>query len=242
MKICAAQLKSVNGDFETGLARHLDMIRKASDEGADLIVFPELSLTGYEPTLAAKLCVDPGDGRLSPLEQLCQSLGISAAVGAPVSMSYGIVIGMFIFQPGCRQQLYSKRFLHSDETPFFVPGRENPALVIDDIRVSPAICYEISVNTHAEEAASENAGLYMVSVAKTQAGTETAHRQLSEIAGKYMFPVIMSASVGLSDHFTGAGRSAYWNRNGVICGILDDHREGLLLADTRTDTTQTLFM
>lgn len=42
-----AQMYPKLGDVKTNLARHLDWIRQADEQGADLIVFPELSLTGY---------------------------------------------------------------------------------------------------------------------------------------------------------------------------------------------------
>jgi predicted amidohydrolase len=47
MKIALAQINTKLGDLEANLDKHLDFIRQAQADGADLIVFPELSLTGY---------------------------------------------------------------------------------------------------------------------------------------------------------------------------------------------------
>ncbi|MFP3681720.1 nitrilase-related carbon-nitrogen hydrolase, partial [Pseudomonas sp. SIMBA_041] len=52
MKLCAVQLASLKGDLQGNLERHLVCIEQAVALGAELVVFPELSLTGYEPTLA----------------------------------------------------------------------------------------------------------------------------------------------------------------------------------------------
>lgn len=45
--IAMAQIETRLGDVDANLAQHLEMIERASSQGAELIVFPELSLTGY---------------------------------------------------------------------------------------------------------------------------------------------------------------------------------------------------
>lgn len=67
MKISIAQIEPVKGDIERNLARHLLFIEAALEKKADFIMFPELSLTGYEPELAEELATDAGDERLAPL-------------------------------------------------------------------------------------------------------------------------------------------------------------------------------
>lgn len=57
MIIAIAQLDSIAGDIHANLSAHQQMIAKAAAQGAALVVFSELSLTGYEPTL----CRSPGD-------------------------------------------------------------------------------------------------------------------------------------------------------------------------------------
>src|SRR5262245_10053542 len=47
MKVALAQITPKLGDVEANLARHLDALRRARARKADLVVFPELSLTGY---------------------------------------------------------------------------------------------------------------------------------------------------------------------------------------------------
>ncbi len=47
MKIALAQISTVLGNTEKNLDKHLKLVKKATAAGADLLVFPELSLTGY---------------------------------------------------------------------------------------------------------------------------------------------------------------------------------------------------
>lgn len=48
MRICAVQLRLASGDFATNSAKHLEFIKLASAHRADVVFFPELSLTGYD--------------------------------------------------------------------------------------------------------------------------------------------------------------------------------------------------
>ena len=52
MKICAAQTRPVKGNIQQNIENHKKLINLAVVNGADIIIFPELSITGYEPELA----------------------------------------------------------------------------------------------------------------------------------------------------------------------------------------------
>src|SRR5688500_12644471 len=49
MRIALAQINPTVGDLHANAARHLDFVRRAQQQGATLVVFPELSLLGYPP-------------------------------------------------------------------------------------------------------------------------------------------------------------------------------------------------
>ena len=80
MKIAIAQIKTALGDFSGNLQKHQEFIRQAKENKADLIVFPELSLTGYSlKDLTSEVAIRLGDARLSPL--LTRSGEIDIVVG-----------------------------------------------------------------------------------------------------------------------------------------------------------------
>jgi predicted amidohydrolase len=87
-----------------------------------VIIFPELSLTGYEPTLAKELAIHQDDKRLDDFQQISDLHGITIGLGAPTKGSKGICISMIFFQPHRERRLYSKKYLHADEYPYFVSG------------------------------------------------------------------------------------------------------------------------
>lgn len=65
--IGVAQTVPVRGDVDANIEQHLRLIRIAAEERARIVVFPELSLTGYELDLAGALAFEQADARLAPL-------------------------------------------------------------------------------------------------------------------------------------------------------------------------------
>jgi len=120
MKIAVAQTKPVTGDIQRNIEQHKILINLAVSQGADTIIFPELSLTGYEPAMASALAIAPDDSRLDELSIASETAGITIGAGVPTRHPEGIRISMVLFQPGKSRRLYSKRYLHADEEPFFI--------------------------------------------------------------------------------------------------------------------------
>ena len=234
MKIAVAQTKPVTGDIQRNIGRHGILIDLAVAKGADTIIFPELSLTGYEPALAKALAIDPEDNRLDELQQLSNTRQITIGAGAPTRHAAGIRISMILFQPGKQRQLYSKKYLHADEEPFFISGPDATGLIGENSDIALAICYEISVPQHAEEAFKNGAGIYVASVAKVASGMEKAWHRLAEIGKDYAMPVLMANAIGPADGAICAGGTSVWNDKGQLIQQLDDSREGILILDTDT--------
>jgi len=97
MNICLAQVQSIPGNIVANIDQHRYWIAKAAEQAADLIIFPELSLTGYEPTLAEALAMDPGDTRLAVFQEDSQKLGLTIGVGLPTRVAKGICISLVFF-------------------------------------------------------------------------------------------------------------------------------------------------
>ncbi|MFG0850076.1 carbon-nitrogen hydrolase family protein [Pseudomonas sp. FYR_2] len=232
MKLCAVQLASLKGDVPGNVQRHLACIEQAAALGAELVVFPELSLTGYEPTLARQAALPVSSARLDPLQAACDRLGITVAAGLPLPTPEGIRIGMPILSPMAARQAYAKRRLHEDELSYFTPGDQALLLQVGEHRVAPAICYESMFMAHAAAAREHGADLYLVSVAKTAKGIREGYLHYPAVARELGMPVLMANCVGPADTFIGAGGSAAWDSQGRLLASLDDHSEGLILMDT----------
>ncbi|WP_332772074.1 carbon-nitrogen hydrolase family protein [Pseudomonas sp. ESBL1] len=242
MKLCAVQLASGKGDLPGNLERHRYCVEQAVARGAELVVFPELSLSGYEPTLAQQLAQPSDTSLLDPLQALCDRHGIAVAVGLPLLAPIGICIGMPILRPGAPPHFYAKQRLHDDELPFFIAGEHPLVFTVGNQRIAPAICYESMFIEHAEQARSAGADIYMVSVAKTTKGIDEGFRHYPDVARRLGMPVLLANCVGPADTFVGAGHSAAWDPQGNLLAALDEHAQGLVLLDTTSMTAQAITL
>ena len=232
MKIGIAQISSVRGDINANLAKHRMLIERAATEEVDVIIFPELSVTGYEPTLAAELAVTLHHKVLDELQHLSMYHHIIIGAGVPLRSSDGVRISLVFFFPDGTRKASSKKFLHSDEEQFFVAGENLPIVVMRKLRVAPAICYEISVDAHLEEAIRHSPDIYIASVAKSTGSIDKSLKRLCSIAKDYRIPVMMSNAVGPADNFECAGKSTVWDSDGKVVIQFGPRDEGLLIYDT----------
>ena len=143
MKICVAQTRPVKGDIQRNIEDHKKLIDLAVSNGAGLVIFPELSLTGYEPKLAKELATHQDDGRFDDFQKISNTERITIGVGVPTKNNTGISISMVLFQPHEARQTYAKRYLHPDEEEFFISGQNFPVLRVNKTKIALAICYEL---------------------------------------------------------------------------------------------------
>ena len=235
MKIAVAQTRPIIGPVEGNLARHQSLIDVAVRNGAGLIVFPELSLTGYEPRMAATFARMQDDSCFRCLQTTANQSGITIAVGVPTHGQRLPRISTLLFRPTSEIQVYSKQFLHADEAPFFEPGPTSDGLIHANPAIALAICYELSVPLHAQRAAESGASIYIASVAKNSRGVEAASLRLSLIARDYSMLAMMANCIGKLDGTECVGRSSVWNRHGTQLVQLQTEDEGAIILDYETE-------
>lgn len=235
MKICVAQTKPVKGNIESNIDNHQSFIDLALSNEAEMIIFPELSITGYEPTLSKELATTVDDSRFDVFQKISDEQKIIIGIGVPTKADAGICITMVLFHPHRKRQWYSKKYLHADEEEFFASGQNTIDLLGDKANIALAICYELSVVEHAAHAAEKGARIYIASVAKSTEGVEKAIKRLSEIADQYKMTVLMSNCIGVSDGFVCGGKSSVWNNKGILMAQLNSEDEGIIIFDTDTE-------
>lgn len=228
MKISLAQTQPLAGNIEANIKDHLQYVDQAIEEGADFIIFSELSLTGYEPEMAKELAIDLNDPRLDSFQKLSDTNDITICVGVPTKTDNGICISLVIFRPHKERSLYSKQYLHEDEDPYFVSGPPSDGIIEADKKVALAICYELTIPEHSKAANQNGAEVYIASVAKTVNGITRNNPRLSEIAKQYSIPVLMCNCVGEFDGNIGGGQSGSWDKEGNLVESLDVQNVGCL--------------
>lgn len=234
MRICAAQLAAVRGDIDANVQRHLALVELAASQGADLVLFPELSLTGYEPTLARDLATDADDARLEVFQSLADARRMIIGVGLPTRSKSGPQISLVVLRPLEGRLTYSKQRLHADELSWFTGGEEQLVIDAGGHRLAPALCFESLQPEHAGAVSDLGADTYLASVAKPHRSVLVAHQHYPAIAKRYSMIVLMANCIGPCDGFVAAGRSAVWTERGRLAAELSEHDEGIVLIDTTT--------
>ena len=166
LKVAVAQTRARPGDVAHNVAEAASMIGRAADAGARVVLFPELSLTGYEPGwLKASLpacAVDPDGPELDPIRSACRSTGVTAVVGTPtVSGRKSAISALAIAGDGRTVADYRKHHLEAHERELFSPGRESRTVTVDGWRLAVGICYDASFPEHARAAALGGADAYL---------------------------------------------------------------------------------
>lgn len=240
MKVCLAQISSVPGDVARNVARHLAVLERLPRGAANLVAFPELSLSNYSPDLAGAVALAPDDPRLAPFQRFADAAGTAVAVGAPLRTAGKPHIALLVFAPGQQApHVVGKRYLHADEEPFFAPYAAEPGVLDFGGRVGVAICYELSVAAHTAAVMAQGPALYLASVAKTAQGVAAALETLAATAARHGVPVLMVNCVGTCEGRPAGGGSAAFDAAGRLLARLSPTGEALLCFDTPVQTATT---
>src|SRR2546423_5303045 len=125
--IALAQISAVLGDVEKNVHRHYELSKKAKENGADAIIFPELSLTGYTlRDLNNEVALDPKTSPLlHDLRELSKNITIICG-GVERSSSGGVYNTAFIFEDGQCQHTHHKIYPPTygifEEERYFLAG------------------------------------------------------------------------------------------------------------------------
>jgi NAD+ synthase (glutamine-hydrolysing) len=146
MRLGLAQIDSVVGDLDGNAERVLARIEEAKRDSVDVLLFPELIVTGYPPE---DLLLRPGfiraaERKLEEIARACR--GIAAFVGTP-HFDRDLYNGCAVCAGGEVKALYRKRFLPNygvfDEDRYFAPGRDLILLELGKTLIGPTVCEDM---------------------------------------------------------------------------------------------------
>src|SRR3954452_3780190 len=146
MRLALAQMNTVVGDLDGNAARIGESLLEARAAGAELVLFPELAVTGYPPE---DLLLRPAFIRAAhrAVDQIAaRTRGITALVGAP-HLDTDLYNACYVLADGEIRGIYRKRFLPNygvfDEDRYFAPGRDLMLLRFGEGYIGPTICEDI---------------------------------------------------------------------------------------------------
>jgi predicted amidohydrolase len=145
--VCAlAQISPLLGNLDANLRKHTEMVERAIDGGADLIVFPELSLSGYTVRdMHTDLAMLPSDPRLDRFRELSSEIVIVLG-GVETTPDFSVHNSAFVFDEG-RVQTYRKLYPPDygifEERRYFLPGTSARTIETRVGRLGVLICEDL---------------------------------------------------------------------------------------------------
>ncbi len=232
-----AQIQTLRENFEKNLENHMKYIKEAARQNAGFILFPEMSLTGYERELAANQSLEAEDERLNVLEQAATDYQMVISVGGPLRIDNRLYIASWVFTPEGKREIYIKRFLHPGEELFF-ESREDyaPMIKYQGERIALAICFELEVDEHIRSAVERDASIYTASIFYSDNGTLHGLQRLQQLAKHYHLPILMSNHCGTCWGMKAGGCSSIWSADGEIVASADGLTPSLVIAEQTGDT------
>ncbi|MEX5510057.1 carbon-nitrogen hydrolase family protein [Pseudomonas paralactis] len=232
LTLAAAQTLSIAGDVAANISRHLVFMQVAAEQGVQVLVFPELSLTGYEPTLAADLAIAPDAPLLAPLREMARELQLTAVVGMPIRLASQtqVMIGALVLGADGSVAVYTKQHLHPGEEVAFAAGQGGAALAWGDDRIALAVCADFSHASHPRQAAQAGANVYAAGVLISEGGYAKDSALLQGYAAEHRLLVLMANHGGPSGGWACAGRSAIWGADGRLLAAVPGVGEALVIA------------
>ena len=243
MKICMAQVNTFVGDLAGNCERVIAVCKEGSAREPDgVVVFPELTLTGYPPE---DLLLRPGlpaqVDRL--LQRLCDELPptLWVIIGYPRQSERGLHNSAGVIHGGQIVAEYHKQALPNyqvfDEVRYFVPGQEPCVLEIQGHRVGITICEDIWTPEPTARAKAAGAQLLInLNASPFHRGKRAQREQLvAQRARDHGLPVVYVNQVGGQDELVFDGASFATHADGTVAVAAPEFEEALCWLNCEQD-------
>jgi len=210
--IAVVQPSCVPLDVAANAVTHAATVRAAR---ARVLVFPELSLTGYELDAPAIPVDDP---RLTPIVEACAEAGSLALVGAPVQDDAGpTYIAMLAIDGTGTTVAYRKMWLGGGEPSRFSPGGRPAVLEVDGWRLGLAVCKDTGVPQHASDTAALGMDAYVAGVLESADDAAVPGERARRVAADHRVWVAVASFAGSTGggYDRAAGGSGIWTAEGI---------------------------
>ena len=238
VRLALAQLNIPVGDVDGNTERVITVAREARDRlAADLVMFPELTLTGYPPEdllfhAGVRRQVAEGLSRVST-----EVAGIAALVGYPEYDDHTIYNACAVLRDGKALLQYRKRELPNykvfDEKRYFKSGTTAGLFELKGIRIATLICEDIWQPGPALAAKAQGAQLILVingspySLNYQQRREAVVRERIAEVG----LPVVYLNLLGGQDELVFDGNSFVMNAQGEVVQRMPPFKEGLFPVD-----------
>jgi predicted amidohydrolase len=245
MRITLAQIDSRPGELETNIARAEQVIAHAVAEGTDLVVFPELSLSGYSiGELKEDISISPDDERMAKLAKEAKGAGV--LLGFPEAQAHGLHIynSAAYYENGLLVHVHRKLFLPNyaifEERKHFLPGQSSRAFPIlgGRHRAATLVCNDAWQPQLAYVATQDGAIVLLVPACSAQSvfpekyDSRSYWRGITRFYGRmFQLYVVFVNRVGTEGSLRFWGGSHVVDPWGKVIAVADQGKEHLLTVD-----------
>jgi omega-amidase len=237
MKIAAAQMSCVLGDFSANLRKIRDFAALAKKSGAELIVFPEMVDTGYSMPMIEKHAKKWSDGAVPELQRIAEEISIAFVAG--ISDRDGASIFNAQVLVSARGEILAKyRKTHLvtaaplDERVCLSPGNEFVSCKIDKFNVGLSICYDLRFPEMARTLVVDR-GANVIVNSSAWPVVRAEHLRILALARavENQSYLVIANRVGTDDGVTFCGSSVIVDPSGAILAAASPDREELIEAE-----------
>jgi NAD+ synthase (glutamine-hydrolysing) len=237
VRLALAQINAVVGDLEGNRKRILAALEEARAAGAELVVLPELAVTGYPPEdlLLRPAFVEAAQQSTREIAAACTD--VVALVGTPWPGASGLANACAVCADGEIAAVYEKRLLPNygvfDEERYFEPGGEALVLPLLGRQVGLTVCEDVWRPEPAADLAAAGANVLVnLSASPFHLGkAETREAMLAERARNNGIPLVFCNLVGGQDELLFDGHSAVIGASGEIFARAPGFEEHLLVVE-----------
>lgn len=234
--VAAGQAACSALDISANVAVAAELVSRAADRGAQVLVLPELFLTGYELEAIVehpnRYTLGPADSRLDPLAAACSRMHVAVVVGAPAwdpDTGRTYIAALVLDRNGQVVAQYNKQHVDSCErSTGFAPGTSGCTIVLDGWNLGLAICWDSSYPEHARSAARDGCDAYLIgAMFPGERGTRKRSIVCAARAVDNAMYVVAANHIGRSGPYDGSGGSAVWDPMGAVLADAGDADPGI---------------
>ena len=237
MRLALAQINTTVGDLDGNRERILSGLADAKTAGADVVLFPELAITGYPPEdlLLRPSFIHAAERSLAQVAR--EARGVVVFVGTP-HLDRDLYNACAVCAGGEVKAIYRKRFLPNygvfDEHRYFAPGRDLFLLEHGEVLVGPTVCEDIwQPGPPATDLALAGAQLIVnISASPFHVGKEREREQMLQTRARdNVCYVAFVNAVGAQDELVFDGHSVVLDDEGEVLARAPGFEEALLVVD-----------
>ncbi len=237
IRVALGQINTVLGDFDYNLNKILDYTKEAEKLEADIIVFPELALTGYPPEdLVLKQSFI--EKNTEYIKRLSQNVGNIVVIVGFIDKQEDIYNAAAIIHKGEIKGIYHKQYLPNygvfDEKRYFQEGKKLTILQIENYKFGISICEDIwypenPINTYSIEGCEI---IFNLNASPYSEGKPRKREELLKVRSRdNLVSIVYVNLVGGQDELVFDGNSLILNPDGEILAKGKPFEEDLIVAD-----------